>query len=239
MKLIRVVLVLLLVAPALLADDARTYVRNYDSSTTLTYCSTTDFVAGLGRVATSGSSTTVTGTSTNFLSLVAGDEIFVTRPTSGNQTTTDRRVVQTTPTTATALTLTAVADWTAGFSWRYRKVTCGTGAENGWLAVGNTSTRDVSWAWTTINATSSTIQIECRNTDDSAGPAIIVWPTAANSASTDPCLSGVALDANDGTNCNLRIGGRYSQCRIGVKITTDTGVQDFSAFLKTSIVAVQ
>ncbi len=233
MKTILAALLALAALPALAVE--RTFVRNYDvASTSFIYCSTTDFIAGNGRASTSGSSATVTGSGTNFRRLVAGDEIFVTRPSfPGSQaTTTDRRVVQTTPTSDTSLTLTAVADWSAGFSWRFRHVECGTGAEDGWINVG-LAKADFEWVATTVNATSVSFNVQCRNTGDSARPATTVYPDPANSASTDSCKSGSPLDANDGASCRIIGAGLYSECRCGMKVNTDTGAQDLSCFLTT------
>lgn len=236
MKLIRAVLVLLALASSVSAAE-RTFVRNRDvTSTSFEYCATSDFIPGLGRLSTSGSSATVTATGAGAVltQLVAGDEIFVIRPSfAGSPTmTTDRRLVLTTPTTNTTMTLTAVADWTGGFAWKYRQVRCGTGAEDGWIMTGESKV-DVEWSATTINATSVSFRVQCRNTGDSARPANTVYPAAANSASTDSCLSGSPLDANDGDSCRILGAGIYSQCRCGIKVNTDTGVQDLSCFLTT------
>lgn len=222
-----------LALPALAGE--RTYVRNYDvASTSFIYCSTTDYVQGLGRIATSGSATAVTGTNTTFLKLVAGDEIFVQRPAFAGSPNlvTDRRVVQTTPTSNTALTITAVANWTGGFAWRYRKVSCGTGAEDGWITTGEAKV-DVEWYAATVNATSVSFQVQCRNTGDSWRPANTVYPDPDNSASTVPCRRGSALDANDGAVCRVIGAGIYSECRCGIQVNTDTGVQDISCGLTT------
>jgi hypothetical protein len=140
-------------------------------------------------------------------------------------------VVQTTPTSNTALTLTAAADWTGGFTWRFRKPTCGTGAENGWLSVANGYKVTIKWQATTINATSVGYTVECRDNYDSDGAAVTVWPDPANSASTDQCKSGTITTAGATSRCSLVVQGGWDQCRVGFKVNTDTGVQDVSAFL--------
>lgn len=236
MKLIRAFLALLAFTGMATAGE-RTFVRNYDvTSTSYIYCSTTDFSTGLGRLVTAGSSTTVTtsGTGAQLRQLVAGDEVFVTRPSfpGSNTTTVDRRVVQTTPTTNTTMTITAAADWTGGFAWRYRKVSCGTGAEDGWITTGEAKV-DVEWYAATVNATSVSFQVQCRNTGDSWRPANTVYPDPDSSASTVPCKRGSALDADDGAVCRVIGAGIYSECRCGMKVNTDTGVQDISCGLTT------
>lgn len=233
MKLIRALIVLALVALPAVAGE-RTFVRNRDvTATSFEYCATSDSVAGTGRLATAGSSATVTatGTGAQLRQLVAGDEIFVTRPSfpGSNVMTVDRRLVLTTPTSSTTMTLTAVADWTGGFAWRYRQVRCGSGAEDGWIAT-NGTLADVEWNVVTINATSISFQVQCRHTADSGRTANTVYPNPLNAASTNTCDSGIPTAAN---TCNVLGSTIYSECRCGFRVNTDTGAQDIGCFLTT------
>lgn len=216
------------------AADERTFVRNYDvASTSFIYCETTNYVAGTGRVSTAGSTTTidVAGAGAALRQLAAGDEIFVTRPNVGTSgTTTDRRVLSAAPTSNTSMIVTSAVDWTAGFSWQFRKVACGTGAENGWLPTARASWTNVKWVIASMSATSIDLDVECRDTGDSAGAATVVWPNPSNSSSTDECLKSNFTAAN---KCGLIIEGHWSECRVGLKVNTDTGTQDITATLNT------
>lgn len=228
---------------AFAVGDRQTYAQAYDlDSTSFTACSTTELAPGRGRVTNASSSTTITTVSSvsGFLGLVAGDEVFVdlSLPADASRAWT-RRVVATTPTTGSTLVLTVAIDLsangTAGYAWQFRKVSCGTGAEDGWLLTARSTWTEVSWQVDQLNVTGGIdVRVQCR---DSGLAAYTVYPDPANSASANECLKGNFTAVNA---CRLIVTGHWGECRIQWKIGAaddggDTGAdaESLSAFLST------
>ena len=95
---------------------------------------------------------------------------------------------------------------------------CGSGAEAGWIYMPDSRPYVATVEWITKNATSLEYTIECRANIGTAGQALL----------TDG-LSAVGTE-------NLVVqstAGAFDQCRIGLKLTTDTGENSVSAFFAT------
>lgn len=237
-------LALVLLAPVARAAE-RTYVNQYDldqvSASAYIYCASGEYVQGSGRVITSGSSTTITtvNSTSGFGPLRAGDELFFI--ISGVET---RRVISAVASTS-SLTVTAAVDLSAlgagGYMWKYRRVSCGTTASDGWLTTaGAKQPFEVRWQVEQVSVTGGVdVRVECRGSTFTE--AYNVYPDPANSASTNECLKGNFTAAK---RCDLLVYGAWSQCRIGLKIATDdtpggdTGAdaENISALLVTQVV---
>lgn len=231
---------LLLCALDAQAIEHRVYVEQYNLNSTSYIACTTDVpVAGVGRVKNASSGTTITfaGDRGSFGVLAAGDEVFflVPPPRPGAPGARTRRVVSSA--TPTTLTVTAAVDLsgngTEGYAWDYRKVSCGTGAEDGWQLTANSLWADAAWQIDQLNVTGGIdVRVQCR---DPGTAAYTVYPDPANSASTNECLKGNFTAANA---CKLIITGHWQECRVQFKIGTnddggDTGAdaESISAFL--------
>jgi hypothetical protein len=166
---------------------------------------------GRGLIKTTGSSVTIdatTGSDDPFTELTAGDVIYFF---SGN-TYYSRRVATVASvdqiTVDTAVTLTDV-------SWTWRKAVCGTGAGDGWLDVSDFKTLNFTVSWITKNATSIDYSLECR-----AGDASAYFVTDGR----------VSMTAT-GVNMYVARDAVFDACRVGLKITADTGANSVSAYL--------
>ena len=138
-----------LLLPALAgAQELRTanvaYLYDVDS-TSKTYCKLVgergDPFAGpiplQGRIQTSGSSTTVTEETTGdnpFEQIGAGDVLVVDKGPAGIDT-----VAVVTKASSASVTVNEAVDWSNGYSFKFYDLQCGTGANDGWIPVGNYS----------------------------------------------------------------------------------------------------
>lgn len=197
---------------------------NWDlTATSYTYCRylglngdpwANSHIPGRSRIKTSGSSTTVTEYVTGdnpFTEISVGDILYIQQPYGAPEAP---RLV-TARASAASITVDTAIDLSAtgGFSWTWRKQSCGSTISDGWFPVGNFYTLTFSTEWATKNATSLEAQVECRLGNVSASPTII------NSAS----LSAV------GNNTVIITDGVFDSCRLGLKLTTDTGAQSVYA----------
>lgn len=166
-------------------------------------------IPGPGRIETSGSSTTVTGetaTDDPFSEVTAGDIIVLTY----GGTTYTRRVA--TKTSADQISVDTALN-TTGAAWGWYKASCGTAATDGWLDASGM------WAGTfvvdvaTINATSVDYQVQCRVESSIVQLQAASITTATSAGYTIPASNGVWRD-----------------CRLGLKLTSDTGAQSVSAY---------
>jgi hypothetical protein len=166
---------------------------------------------GTAKVKTVGSSTTVTEVTagTNpFTSLAVGDMILVRR---GEVTD---RVAITAKASAASITVSTAVDWSAELDFRWMDLTCGTAVTNGWVGVGTFQTVCATVEWVTKNATSLDYQVEC-----AMGPGLpIILETKSATAvgQWGPCITS----------------GVYDRCRIGTKLTADTGAQVVNAHIE-------
>jgi hypothetical protein len=213
---------LLLLLPALaVAQEQRTakLYYNYDvSSTSYIYCKYTGSggspfgaeLAGYGRIKTTGSSATLDeldSASDSFTGMAVGDLLIIRFP--GTTTTSLRRIV--TFTSVSQVVVDAAIDLgTAGMAFTWLRQSCGTAATDGWVDAGGFMRLNFERVLTTINATSIQTQVECQL--NGLGTAIIATDSSTVAGTfTYPVSAGV-----------------WDSCRMGVKVTTDTGAQSLS-----------
>lgn len=224
-KLFLLLLALGMAAPAgaqIVSASARVNYLYDLISTSYIYCKYTGLsgdpfgspMPGPGLIKTSGSSTTVTELTTGdnpFAQVAAGDILFISVGGAISTRLVATRVSAAEITVDSSITLT-------GNSWSWMKRSCGTTISDGWVDAGGfynvTFTRTI----TTINATSIQTQAECRLNDNPTVATIIVTDSSTTTGNWGYTLTSGAWDA----------------CRLGVKVTTDTGVQSLTSALSVS-----
>jgi hypothetical protein len=163
-----------------------------------------DPVPGRGTIQTTGSSVTIDETvvgSNPFTEVVVGDMLVVT--TGG---VTYRRAVVTRA-SAAQITVDTAITLAANTQWAFYRSSCGTAVTDGWIPVSLKSELSFGVDWKTKAGTSIDHSFECRL----AGSA----PAALEQASTTTATSSF-LEITAGV---------WDECRIGLKISTDTGDQ--------------
>lgn len=224
MKLKIAVMLLLLptLAAAQGATDQRSAILLYDynlASTSYLYCryegsGGSPFgaeIPGAGLIQTTGSSATldeaVSGANA-FAGLAAGDLIRVRSNVTGAVTT---RVIVT-YTSAAQVVVDSVITLAAGVPYTFLKQRCGTAVTDGWIDTGLfwmiNFTRDIEL----LNATSIESQVECKVNG-------ITTPTILDTKSVTVA----------GTYSYIIDSGAWDACRLGVKLTTDAGLQTVTA----------
>ena len=164
---------------------------------------------GTGRIETSGSSTTVTAETAGdapFTSVSAGDFLLITYGGVTYQRLVTARA------SATEITVNAAIN-TTGATWAWQKAACGATAADGWIGATGAWAMTFQVAVTTINATTIGYSVECR---------VGALAAVAVSASTIATATTAAYTIGAGT-------GAWDECRLGLKVNTDTGVQSVSA----------
>jgi len=165
---------------------------------------------GTAQIKTTGSSTTVeenvVGTNP-FASLAVGDMILVRRGT-----VTDR-VSITAKASAASITVSSAVDWSAGLDFRWLDLTCGTAVTDGWIGVGAFYNVAVTVEWVTKAATSLDFQTEC-----AMGPGL-------------PAIVETRSATAVGQWALVITAGVYDRCRVGMKLTADTGAQVVNAYI--------
>lgn len=195
------------------------------------------------KTATSIFAKDVTGTSYTYCKLVAGSDPFGTAnvgpgtiKTTGSSTTVDEAVASTDPfaqisvgdmivvqigstvyrravtakasaaqiTVDTAITLT-------GNAWSWYKQVCGTGAEDGWFDASAAYQINVITDVATINATSIDVSVECR-------------------ANGSVATVGTRAITTTGVYSDILLAVVWDDCRVGYKLTTDTGAQNVTSY---------
>lgn len=190
------------------------------TDTSYTYCALAGYqgnpfgppLAGSAAIKTTGSSTNITEVTagTNpFTYLAVGDMLLVRKVP---QTEFDRVVIVTRTDAANVVVNTAV-DWSAGYQFYWLDRTCGTAVTNGWFSVGTFTTIEAQTEWSTKNATSLEMQTECAM--GVGGP--VIAETYSFSAV--------------GNHAHVITAGVYDRCRVGLKLTGDTGVQVVNSHL--------
>lgn len=165
---------------------------------------------GIGRIETVGSSTTVTAETAGdapFTSVLAGDLLLITY---GNATY-RRRVA--TRVSATEITVDTAIN-TTGATWSWYKASCGATAADGWIGATGAWALTFEVAVTTINATSIGYIVECR---------------IGGLASVQMAASTIATATTAQYSFNSQTAGSWDECRLGLRVNTDTGVQSVSA----------
>jgi hypothetical protein len=223
-KLVSIALALLALlaatAPASAQQVMAWSLYNYDvSAAAYTYCVMKgqngdpfgEPLIGPAQVTTVGSSTTVTEkvASTNpFTNLAVGDMLIVRR---GEVTD---RVSITAKASAASITVSSAVNWSAGLDFRWLDLNCGTAVTDGWVGVGTFSTVGFTVEWVTKNATSLEFQTECAI--GPGQPGILETRSVTAIGNYGPTLTA----------------GVYDRCRLGIKLSTDTGVQSVNAHIE-------
>lgn len=226
---------LLLCAVSASAQDQRTarWLTKYDlDASDLTYCVVTGVdgsafgapMTGPALVETSGSSTTVTAVtaSTNPFAEVSVKDIIMAKPSPGLETV--NVVTVTAKASADSITVDTAVDWSAGsglvFQWL--KVTCGTGAENGWIDVSGFSFYTMEVQYNQGDLDGFDVQWECR--ESAIGSlANKVWPPTTTT-DTSVCgggtlTTGFCRFTTPGATARLAVGSEFpwTECRVGIK----------------------
>jgi hypothetical protein len=165
---------------------------------------------GRGRIETSGSSTTVTEVTTGdnpFTEIAVGDVLMI----QVGSTVYRRNVVA--RASAASITVDTAIDLSAGYSWSWYQQKCGATAADGWIPVSLAHTMSFAVDWITKNATSLDHSFECRV----GGITATVIEQASQSAV--------------GPSVYVLPDGVWDECRIGLKLTTDTGAQNITALI--------
>ena len=97
-------------------------------------------------------------------------------------------------------------------------LTCGTAITNGWISIPPNRPVTTAVEWITKNATSLDYQVECRPWNGGLGQAVLTDTLSAVGAEYLVILS----NANG-----------LDQCRVGLKLTTDTGDNSVTAYFAT------
>jgi len=221
------------VAPAALAQFDQTarvvpvpLAFDYDPGTSYVYCKYTGASSLPGgsafvqtkKIKNAGSGTDAVANTAGqlpFADLSVGDWLEVRQPAGTNLTTVLPRYVVT-KTDGDNITVNLAWDLstpTGGFPFTWRKLSCGTGAENGWLDVGQLELVRFSVAVDQLNAISADILVQCRDRDAVSTPVSMV-------AKSYTAVGG------DGILVSAML---YDQCRLGMKVTGDSGAQKITA----------
>jgi hypothetical protein len=219
----------LLVLPAAAHAQVNQYISvlRYDlESTSVIYCSGgPGWVQGTSTVSTSGSSTTLTAaTAGTFDAVAAGDSIFV----AGSF----RRIAA--KASGTSLTLSSAINTTAT-GWRYIHYVCGTGSDAGAFTIANGWISTLVAEIVTMTATSIDVRYECRTSAPDAGW-VVVYPSAGN----NECGAGTEASGycqfTAAASLALVVDEVWNQCRIGLKVNTDTaGAESINLYAMTRV----
>lgn len=227
------ILIFALFAGTSYAQDTRkaTYITNYDlDATDYTYCVTTGNtggawdpnIPGKGNVETSGSSTTVTGVTgaaDSFGPPAAGDIVFFKK----NDGSVLIRYIVTNADADTITVNTAVdLDVTGGVAWEWRKVTCGTGATNGWIDLAGFTGKKISLEITQMVATGGVdFKFECRD-NTYVSTSHVVYPGESSDCGVNGTLASAVCNVASGATGSWDLvftpEEQWDACRVGVKI---------------------
>lgn len=205
--------------------EERTFLRAYDlDSTTLTYCVSSQLNTGIGRIKTSGSSTTVTTVTAGqsvFAPITVGDTITV------NVSGTEVFRTVTAKASDTSITVNAAVDLENsgnGYPWSYRDVACGTGANDGWLNVAGYKDKVLTFGYDAGDATDGVdVRWECKTSVPGANP-VTVYPGETDGCGGATLSSGFCNFATASVGITNRLAlvvyEPWAYCRIGIKIRT-------------------
>lgn len=225
-KLLFAVLMILPVAAQAQVGQYISVLRYDLASTSVIYCSGgPGWVQGTSTVSTSGSSTTLTAaTDGTFDALSVGDSIFLAGVF--------RRVDAIA--SGTSLTLSSAVNTTAT-GWRYIHYTCGSGADAGAFTIANGEISTLVAEIVTMTATSIDVRFECRTSAPDAGW-VVVYPSAGN----NECGAGTEASGycqfTAAASLALVVDEVWNQCRIGMKINSDTaGAESINLYAMTRV----
>ena len=219
----------LLVLPAAAQAQVNQYISvlRYDlASASVIYCSGgPGWVTGTSTVSTSGSSTTLTAaTAGTFDPLAVGDSIFV----AGAFRRVDAKA------SGTSLTLSSAIN-TVATGWNYIHYTCGTGTEAGKFTIANGWISTLVAEIVTMTATSIDVRYECRTQAPDAAW-IVVYPSAGNNECGAGTESSGYCQFTAAASLALVVDEVWNECRIGLKINTDTaGAESINLYAMTRV----
>jgi hypothetical protein len=164
---------------------------------------------GVGRIVTSGSSTTVTALSTSttapFQQIFNGTaaNYIIRYNLSGVRTYSKVSSAA----SATSITVAAAVDLgTTGITFDWAQVnSCGTTATSGWFYTYGATKVEVSWQIDTLGSTSIDFKMQCKHEGPLASPIDVVASTNYTTV----------------TAADFSITKQYDQCRVGMKVNTD------------------
>ena len=228
----KVLAALLLMAIPAFAQEHKSanFAYKYDvASDTMTYCATNgvggdpygSFISGSGTVETSGSNTTVTGVDAAadvFASVNPGD-IFSVRFPNGN---TENRVIVTNA-DADTITVDTNIDLSAGYTWSYKSITCGTSVADGWITVAGFPTVMLGFQYDAGDVTAAAMTMECKSGAIGAIP-VRVYPGVSSDCG-DGTLNGTVCEFTTvGDSLYYKIDNNaFAECRVGVAWVTAVG----------------
>jgi len=191
------------------------------SATSLTYCSMQGINGdAFGKpilisipIKTTGSSTSVTevtASSFPFTNVSVGDMIIVKRADTIG--TTDK-VAVTARADASNITVSSAVNWSNGYSFSWLKKVCGTTAADGWIQLTGFNNIQSTVEWVTKAGTSIDYSLEC-----SIGPGLPIVVNASSATAVGQWSTVVTA-------------GIYDRCRLGLKISGDSGTNLVNAYL--------
>ena len=191
------------------------------SAASLTYC-TMQGINGDGfgkpvlistRIKTSGSSTSVTEETAStfpFTNVSVGDMIIVKR---GDVVGTTDKVAVIARADASNITVSSAVNWSTGYSFSWLKKVCGTTTADGWFAITGFNNIQSTVEWVTKAGTSIDYSLEC-----SIGPGLPIVVNAASATAVGQWSTVVTA-------------GIYDRCRLGLKISGDSGTNLVNAYI--------
>lgn len=250
-------LLLLLSASTLSADQQRTatLMMRYDvDSTSVNYCRTTGMADDpygrnntmIDKVKTSGSSTTVTsvGTLGPFRDLAVNDVIFVDRGAPGTPIV-DMAVIVA-KATSDSITVDAAVNWdnsAAGYTATWRRTSCGTTANDGWVDVASASQITMTIEYNQGDLDNLSVRWECKAAFPGGANPVQVYPSKNDTCGQGTLASNFCDYATAGLLARTTVitTGPWASCRIGFKVkTTDTSdaganIEQVNAYVVVSV----
>lgn len=189
-----------------MASQSLIVCANYDltSGTNIYLSMTQDPIQGDVVIATTGSSTTTTGTNA-FALMGLGDQLNVAFK---DGTTLNRTI--TAKASDSSVTVHSAWDLTGGFHHRWRDLVTGTAATSGWYDISSFKDAKVIVDLQTLNGTNITLSIEVKD-DFSTSPVVVQAPVLTTAGQT-------AYSLPEG----------YPKVRVGALITGDAGAQNLN-----------
>ncbi len=224
--MIKKLLAFVLLASPVLADEANFALRYDLDSTSVVYCKVTGNqgnpfggpISGAGLIKTSGSSATTTEVADTdpFADNAAGDVLLVDKGTVNTDALIRIIITDTSASSNVVDAAWDIENGGSGYAFRWLKQTCGTGAENGWIDIGEAKSFTIGFELDQVNVTGGVdVQVQCRGSAIGASPTQVFPACASGSCNTyqNYTTAGIA-SATFVQGDNLPV----SQCRVGIKI---------------------
>jgi len=223
---------LVLLALPVFGQDQRSgnFTYSYDvASTTATFCVLDGqggdpfggFIEGRGQIETSGSSVTVTGVNAAddvFTDIGVGDVLLVQLSSGVNHL----RVV-TAKASADQVTVESAIDLSDGHPWRYKKLRCGTGVDDGWINTSGWDTVQLTVLYVAGDLGTLDIAMFCKENAIGSG-AVRVYPGPSSDCG-DGVLSGTVCQfSTPGQGISYKIPNSvFGACRVSLAYGTSDG----------------